>query len=212
MDRGELAEAIVEEARPPEAVDRPVRWLLPVISATIALAFGIVVLGRSDLPAIGSESEQDGPDRMLVTREDAVVGRRGSMIFSPQVTERRYLPAPLRLPSDVATLVRRSYHTNVTGLISVEQIEQPGVQHVYELADGRRVILVQLPLDAVDARTLAAYSAEEVVVRGRVASALTSRARGFLTTLAWDEDRAAYRLWSATITVDELLVIAEQLR
>ncbi|HUG56485.1 MAG TPA: hypothetical protein VMJ92_05340 [Candidatus Limnocylindrales bacterium] len=212
MDRRELAEAIVEEARPPEPADRPARWLLPVISVTIALAFGIVVLGRSDLPAIGGEAEQGGPAGVIATRADAAAARQSTVLFAPQLTERRYLPAPLRLPPDVATLVRRSYHTNVTGLISVAQSEQPGVQHVYELADGRRVILVQLPLDAVDVGTLAAYSAEDVVVRGRAASALTSRARGFLTTLTWDEDRAAYRLWSATISIDELLEIAEQLR
>lgn len=199
MDGRRLAGTIVDEEAPPERVDRPVRWLLPAISVGIALVFGAVALGRTGIPTL---VRQAGPAPVAAVAEPEP--RQMTVITRPG------LPAPPRLPADVATLVDRSRHTSVGGLISRDQLDASGVHHVYRLDDGRRLVLQQY-VGELGAFPYPGQAIERIVVRGRDALALGPRGLGTAPTVWWQEGRASYRLWAPRLELDELIAIARRL-
>lgn len=207
MDRQQLAEVIVEEGAPAEPADRPVRWLLPAISVAIALVFGLVAVGRTGLPALGAAAPAGARVPAAAVDEGALPVDEAALAVG---SDERALPPPPRLPSAVATLVHRSHHTAIGGLISRDHLDATGVHHVYRLVDGRRIVLQQYSGELA-VFPYPGQSVERVTVRGREAIALGPRGLGTAPTIWWREGPASYRLWSARLRLDELIAVAERL-
>jgi hypothetical protein len=114
----------------------------------------------------------------------------------------------IELPRNLATLETRLQFSGVTGLTSMAMSD--GFRDTYQLADGRRVIVIEYP-DPANGALLAPVARTRVPVRGVNGAVFDTFAASQPKAIAWVADGMQYQLGGAFST-DELISLAEQLR
>lgn len=185
---------------------------MPLAIGVVAVAFGALLLRPAGDPADAARARE----RIFAviptptaTSAPVVAGRMIGPSVLAQRTPRPAPPALLTLPSEVATAVQPGTpEARRAVLITVRDASR---QVVYRLGDGRFFVLLQTPPDR-RRLVLGSYGFEEGTVRGQPAQFVTSYMGALRSMVSWSEGPAGYHLYSATLTVRELLRMAEQLR
>ncbi|HUG56415.1 MAG TPA: hypothetical protein VMJ92_04990 [Candidatus Limnocylindrales bacterium] len=121
------------------------------------------------------------------------------------------LPPPLRFPPAAARLVSVGPRTAIGP--SGEPIAVPGALLVYEVPDGRRVTLVQLPPHATLSGEPEVGVVDTATLRGAPATVVRSgTVRQRSNVVRWTEGGATYQLAAVAVSADELLRLAVSLR
>jgi hypothetical protein len=124
-------------------------------------------------------------------------------------TPRPSLPPLLTLPQDVASFIPPGTSEAAREVqLTASETSRP---LVYRLTDGRMFVVQQTPPDR-GRPVLATYGFEEGTVRGQPAQFFNSSIGPMRALVWWIEGPAAYYVYSSTLSVRELLRLAEQLR
>jgi hypothetical protein len=185
--------------------------LMAVAVAVLAVGFAALVLRAPD-PASADRARA----RVLaalpapaVTPPPAPVGRMlGPSVLAVR-TSRPSLPPLLTLPQDVATFVPAGTADATRQVqFAVSETSRP---IVYRLVDGRMFVIQQTPPDR-GRPVLATYGFEEGTIRGQPAQFFNSSIGPVRALVWWIEGPASYYVYSSTLSVRELIRLAEQLR
>ncbi|MGH2450266.1 MAG: hypothetical protein ACRDGE_03140 [Candidatus Limnocylindria bacterium] len=161
------------------------RWLLPAIPLVCATALVVAFVVHRPAP--------------LAPRID------------PGSPAAEALPPPLAFPPGVARPVSAGPRTVIgpTG----EAIAVAGALLVYELPDGRRVTLMQLPPHATISGEPELGVLEGAILRDTSATvARSGTVRQRSNIVRWTEGGATYQLFAVAVSADELLRLAALLR
>ena len=110
-------------------------------------------------------------------------------------------PWPCPRPADAGEAARATALT----------VRDASRQLVYRLQDGRTFVLLQSHPGS-DRPFVSSYSLDEGSVRGYPAQLITTRSRVLRSLISWTEGPAAYLMYSGSLTVRDLVRLAEQLR
>lgn len=185
---------------------------MPIALAVIAGAFGMLLLrtpdpdaavrARARLPvavwsALATAEALPAPAGML--RPSVLANRAARAPLPPLLT----LPAGVASPIPAGTAdARREVR------FAPSELSRPTV---YRLADGRWFVVQQAPPDR-GRPVLATYGFEEGTVRGQPAQFFNSSVGPVRALVWWIEGPASYYLYSSTVSVRELLRMADELR
>lgn len=187
-------------------------FLMPLAVAVIAVGFGALLLRPAADPDIGARARERVLSVIPVpsaTPRPAEVGRMLGPSILAQRTPRPAPPPLLSLPGEVATAVPLGTpDASRAILITVRDASR---QLVYKLGDGRMFVLLQTPPDRRRV-VLGSYGFEEGTIRGQPAQFFTGYLGTLRSIVSWSEGPAGYHLYSATLTIRELIRMAEQLR
>jgi len=114
----------------------------------------------------------------------------------------------IELPRTLATLETRLQFSGVTGLTSMDMSD--GFRDTYQLADGRRLIVIEYP-DPANGALIAPAPRIAVPVRGVRGAVFDTSTPSHPMALACVADGMQYQVGGA-FTADELISLAEQLR
>lgn len=186
--------------------------LMPLAVAVVAVGFGALVLRPAADPDVGDRARE----RVLsvipaptATPRQLEVGRMLGPSILAQRTPRPAPPPLLSLPAEVATAV--ALGTPDASRAILITVRDASRQLVYKLGDGRMFVLLQTPPDRRRV-VLASYGLEEGTVRGQPAQFFMLSVGTLRSIVSWSEGPAGYHLYSATLTIRELIRMAEQLR
>lgn len=211
----------------PGRLERRPAWVLPAVAALCVLAFvGVANAARGPqgpAPTITLTREGDPaavsvPAQVVVPSlppgwEAARAAERGEEVVIGVAPLPRGVELPeggvLSLPADSYSSVTRLPNA-VSGSSSPhEQI----LQYRYGLNDGRFVVLARVPkTDPFRGIDPSSYTASGVQVRGTDARVLVSARAPQLVVLVWTEGIRSYQLSSGTLSVGELVAVADLLR
>jgi hypothetical protein len=124
-------------------------------------------------------------------------------------TPRPAPPAVLSLPAEIATAVPLGTPDASSAILIT--VRDASRQLVYKLGDGRMFVVLQTPPDR-RRLVLGSYGFEEGTIRGQPAQFFTSYLGSLRSIVSWTEGYAGYHMYSATLTIRELIRMAEQLR
>lgn len=184
----------------------------------MALAVAVVAVGLAALVLRPPDPDSAARARLRVlaalpapTAAAASVPAGG--MLGPSVLARRTprpsLPPLLTLPHDVATFVPAGTASATREVqFTASETSRP---IVYQLSDGRLFVIQQTPPDR-GRPVLATYGFEEGTVRGQPAQFFNSSVGRVRALVWWIEGPASYYVYSSTLTVRELIRLAEQLR
>lgn len=146
------------------------------------------------------------PAQQAATASATAAARRPSAFAQPA---RPALPPALTLSPEIAALLPAdSPEADRATAIGVSDRSR---QLVYRLGDGRTFVVLQSS-GGSSRPFLASYSLDEGSVRGWPAQFYTTRSRSLRSLISWTEGRAAYLMYSASLSVRDLVRLAEQLR
>ena len=183
----------------------------------LSIAAAAVGLGALLLRPPDPDSAARARARVLAALPTPVVtatpAARVGLMLGPSVLARRTprpsLPPLLTLPQEVASFVPPGTVEATREIqITASETSRPVV---YRLADGRMFVVQQTPPDR-GRPVLATYGFEEGTIRGQQAQFFNSSVGPMRALVWWTEGPAAYYVYSATLSVRELLRLAEQLR
>jgi hypothetical protein len=185
---------------------------MPIALAVLALGFGALVVRPAADPADAARARErvlaaiPSPSR---APEPLAVGRMlGPSVLAAR-TPRPAPPALLSLPAEIATAVPLG--TPDASRAILVTVRDASRQLVYRLGDGRLFVVLQTPPDR-RRLVLGSYGFEEGTIRGQPAQFFTSYMGILRSIVSWTEGYAGYHMYSATLTVRELVRMAEQLR
>jgi hypothetical protein len=148
------------------------------------------------------------PAPTATARSLPVGGMLGPSVLARR-TPRPSLPPLLTLPQDVASFVPAGTADATRQVqFAVSENSRP---IVYRLTDGRMFVIQQTPPDR-GRPVMATYGFEEGTVRGQPAQFFNSSIGPVRALVWWIEGPASYYLYSSTLSVRELIRLAEQLR
>lgn len=204
--------AVIVDLDPGKA--RAGQWgpLAALAVAVIALGFGALLVRPPD-PDSAAKARARVLAVLAAPTATAIPAPVAGAPLGPSVLARRTprpsLPPPLTLPQDVASFVPvGTADATREVLFNVSETSRPTV---YRLADGRMLVIQQMPPGR--GRPLVPTAAfEEGIVRGQPAGALVSSVGRIRALVWWTEGPATYYLYSSTLTIRELVILAEQLR
>jgi hypothetical protein len=177
----------------------PRDWLLPALLA-VGCAVVLVVASYGHRPAKLSE-HRGGTVTIL---EPEPLPGRALDPMPPHV----WLPS-LGFPPDVARMISRSDFRGAGAYVSAAELDEGAIRRVYELPDGRRLVLLQVPV------SLALQPVDHLAVQGPAqirATAGTSARGPWYSVIWWAEAGSLYRISSTQIDVAELILFANALR
>lgn len=174
---------MIVDLGPPEPRESPRAWLLPVGLAALLL----IALGAATPPPARVET---------FTLPDAP---RSSVLAAP-----RAAPHELTLPAGLGQRISRGAG-GATGMPTAAVLEIQETWWQFQLRDGRDVRLARA---ARGDGFIVAPDTHEIRVRRVVGKAFTTRAG---SALVWTESGSMYQLSSRTLSVDELLRVADTL-
>lgn len=186
----------------PAHVERRPGWVLPAVAALCVLAFvGVATAAR--VP------QEAAPSVTIVK-----AGAPTTVTFAPTVVP---LPRSVEMPDGGVLALPAETYTSVTRLPNAVSgstaQEEPLLQYRYRLNDGRFVVLARVPkTDPFRGIDPSSYTASGVRVRGADARVLVSSGTPQLVVLVWTEGIRSYQLSSGTLSVGELIAIADLLR
>lgn len=211
-------------ARP---IERRPAWALPAVAALCVLAFVAVANAargpREPAPTVTLVREGDpvaihAPAQVVVPSlppgwEAARAAERGEYL-APAVVR---LPPVAEIPDGGVLALPAGSYSSVTRLPNAVSgstaQEEPILRYRYRLNDGRFVVLVRVPkADPFRGIDPSSYTASGLQVRGTDARVLVSTGAPQLVVLVWTEGIRSYQLSSGTLSVAELIAVAEQLR
>lgn len=184
--------------------------LMAVAVAVLVVGFGALILRSPD-----PDSATRARARVLAalpapaaTPNALPVGR----MLGPSVlalrTPRPSLPPLLTLSQEVATFVPAGTADATRQVqFAISETSRP---IVYRLTDGRLFVIQQTPPDR-GRPVLATYGFEEGTIRGQPAQFFNSSIGPVRALVWWIEGPASYYLYSSTLSVRELIRLAEQL-
>jgi hypothetical protein len=171
-------------------------WLIPA------------ALGIACVAAVAGSARETEPQPAATAQ---TAPRQASLLDA--ITSRgdaRSLPPPLAFPPEVAHLVARSPFSNTTGLIPLGELEHPGWRFSYRLADGRSLLLMQIPSDVITIDPVAGPALRgPAQVRGYAGEAAFADPSA---SVAWTEGPVRYTLFSTRVQIEELVRLANTLR
>jgi len=172
------------------------RWLGP--ARRVMAMTKVAVPRRKD--ETGAWQEVKVPDHVdiLVTFKSGAVGH---LRFSSLTALAPPPEVASAVPADAGEAARATALT----------VRDASRQLVYRLQDGRTFVLLQSHPGS-DRPFLSSYSLDEGSVRGYPAQLITTRSRVLRSLISWTEGPAAYLMYSGSLTVRELVRLAEQLR
>ncbi len=186
------------------------RLLMPLAAAALAFAFVALTALRPADPDAAARSRE----RLLAALAASAPTPRAlppSALLGPSVLADRgprpTLPPLLAVPAEIAAPARGPDAAREVRF-TASDTSRPAV---YQLADGRRFVLQQTTPDHYRP-VMVTYGLEEGSIRGRNAELFTSSVGAIRSLVWWTEDGASYYLYSKTVTVRELVRIAELLR
>lgn len=187
--------------------------LMALSVAVIALAFGALLLRPPDPDSAARARARvlaalPAPTVTPTTRPLPIATMLGPSVLARR-TPRPSLPPLLTLPQDVASFLP----TGTADAIREVQFTASETSRpiVYRLADGRMFVIQQTSPDR-GRPVLATYGFEEGTIRGQPAQFFNSSIGRVRALVWWIEGPASYYLYSSTLSVRELLRLAEQLR
>lgn len=130
--------------------------------------------------------------------------RPASVLPGPRAT----LPPSLMFPVAVAEALPKEDAEAAQALVL--SAGEGTRQVAYRMPDGRTVVVRQS--QATGRPLLPAYSLDEGSVRGHPAQFITTRQRSLRSMIAWSEGPATYLMYSGSMTVRDLVRLADQLR
>lgn len=211
MDRAYPDRAVIVDQDLQAKRQRPgAALLMPLAIGALAIAFGALVLR----PAADPEDATRARERLLaaLALPTKAPATQAPAIQRPSVlAQRTARPAPplLTLPAEVAAPVADG--TSDAFRATLITVGSSSRQGVYKLGDGRMLVLLQTPSDR-RRLVLGSYGFEEGTIRGQPAQFYTSYLGTLRSIISWTESGAGYHLYSASLTVRELVRMAEQLR
>lgn len=185
---------------------------MAVAVAVVALGFGALLLRPPDPDSAARGrarvlAELPSPSATAAARALPVGAMLGPSVLARR-TPRPSLPPLLTLPQDVASFVPAGTAAATREVqFSVSETSRP---IVYRLADGRMFVIQQTPPDR-GRPIMATYGLEEGTIRGHPAQFFNSGVGPVRALVWWIEGPASYYLYSSTLSVRELIRLAEQL-
>jgi hypothetical protein len=187
---------------------------MPVAAGVLAVAYAALTVLQAPDPDGGARSRErvlaalSAPTAAPTPQPVPRAGLLGPSVLAPR-PPRATLPPLLTLSADVAAAVpigARDAQREIRFTIS--ESSRPVV---YSLADGRMFVIQQNAPDR-GRPVMVTYGLEDATVRGQAAELYTSNVGLIRALVWWKEGGATYYLYSTTVTLRELVRIAEQLR
>lgn len=171
----------------------PARWLLPAVG-TVAVA-AVLVSSFAQLAPVQPPTSLRTPARISVLHPTGPATGFKS----------------LALPRSIATAESRTQFSGVTGLTNTGQSD--GFRDLYRFADGRLLIVIELP-DPANGTLIAPETGPgyTVTVRGVKGYAYPTRSASMPLTVGWVADGMQYQVGGAAFTTAELLKFIDALR
>jgi hypothetical protein len=186
--------------------------LMALVVGALAIGLGALLLRPAADPAETARARDRVAAALAVatpqpTMAGATAGARRPSAFA-QPTQLALPPALTLSPEIAALLPADSPEADLATSITVGDRSR---QLVYRLGDGRTFVVLQS--GAGSGRPfMSSYSLDEGSVRGWPAQFYTTRSRSLRSMISWTEGRAAYLMYSASLSVRDLVRLAEQLR
>jgi hypothetical protein len=189
-------------------------FVMPLVVAAIALGYvALGVLQRPDPAASARSRERVLAALAAPTAAATTAAIAPSRLLGPSVLAQRpprpTLPPLLAVPAEIAASIpfgtadaRREIR------FTASDTSRPAV---YRLPDGRAFVLQQTTPDH-GRPVMVTYGLEEGTIRGHNAELFTSSVGPIRALVWWTEGSASYYLYSASVTIRELVRIAEVLR
>lgn len=198
---------MIVDLEPTGKTRRADRLLMPLAVAALALGLGALVLREPD-----HASAEAARARILAALPSVPAGAAATVVARPhgpsvlaQRTPAPPLPRPLTLPEAAASAVPMASADARRALLFPESDSSRAT--VYRVPDGRLLVLQQTT-PGRGRPVVGSYGYEEGLVRGLPAQFMTWRG-GVL--LLWREGPASYYMYSRSLTMRELLRLADLL-
>ena len=180
----------------------------------LAIGLGAVVLQPAADPGDAARARERLAASIVLPspRAAPTIAVRAAPLAMPAplvITPRQPLPAALAPPPEVASAVPAD--AGEAARATALTVRDASRQLVYRLQDGRTFVLLQSHPGS-DRPFLSSYSLDEGSVRGYPAQLITTRSRVLRSLISWTEGPAAYLMYSGSLTVRDLVRLAEQLR
>lgn len=199
-------------------LERPGKTRAGRFGLWMALASALIVIGFIALAARPPDPESAGRSRERIlavlpspTLAPIPTPTFDSAMHGPsvlaQITPAPSLPPPHVLPQEVATVATGG---DALGEVRFAPSERSRPT-VYRLPDGRLFVVQQMGPDR-GRPVIASYGLQEGLIRGWPAELINSTYGPIRSLVWWNEPTASYYLYSRTLTVGELVRLANQMQ
>ena len=186
--------------------------LMGLAIGVVAIGLGAMLLRPPADPGKATEARERIATAFVLSTPEPTAAATTLPVARPRlpsiVLPRPTLPPSLMFPLAIAEALPEE--GSEAAQASVLAAGEGTRQIAYRTPDGRTVVVRQS--QATGRPLLAAYSLDEGSVRGYPAQFITTRTRSLRSMIAWSEGPASYLMYSGSMTIRDLVRLADHLR